>query len=101
FDVARMEVTLGRLEGVTPEEARRLARPYSFTFNTRRTAVVLTIRDDLYLYDLVADRAVRLTRSAGKKEETSFSPDDARVAFVRANDLFVVEVATRRERALT
>lgn len=101
FDVPRMEATLGRLEGVAPEEARRLARPYSFTFNTRRTAVLLTIRDDLYLYDLVADRAVRLTRSAGRKEEASFSPDDARVAFVRANDLSVVDVATRRERALT
>ena len=101
FDVSRMEATLGSLEGISAEEAKLLARPRSFVSNAKRTAVLLTIRDDLYLYDLLAHHAVRLTRSPGKKEEASLSPDETRVAFVRDNDLFVVDVAAKHERALT
>jgi dipeptidyl-peptidase-4 len=102
FDVAKVESTLGGLEGVTGDEAKRIARQRSFTFNRKRTALLLTIHDDLYLYDLLAHRATRLTRSPGqKKEEASLSPDEARAAFVRDNNLFVVDVATAREVALT
>jgi dipeptidyl-peptidase-4 len=101
FDVAKVEAVLGTLEGVSREEAKRIAHERSFTFNGKRTAILLTIGDDLYFYDLLIHRAVRLTRSPGKKEEASLSPDDARVAFVRGDNLYVVEVAARRERALT
>ena len=101
FDVARVEATLGTLEGVTPDEAKRIARQRSFTFNGKRTAILFTIRDDLYLYDLPTHRAARLTHSPGQKEEASLSPDDSRAAFVRGNNLYVVDVATKRERALT
>ena len=102
FDVAKVESTLGELEGVSRDEAKRIAHQRSFTFNRKRTALLLTIQDDLYFYDLLTHRARRLTRSPGKKkEEASLSPDEARVAFVRDNDLFVVEVGTARELALT
>ena len=101
FDVARVEATLANLEGVTPDEAKRIARQRTFTFNGKRTAILFTIRDDLYLYDLAPHRAARLTRTPGKKEEASLSPDDSRAAFVRDNNLYVVDVATKRERALT
>ncbi len=42
-----------------------------------------------------------LTRSPGTKELLTFSPDGKFVAFVRDNNLFVVDVATQTERALT
>ena len=101
FDVAKVEATLANLEGVTPDEAKRIAGQRSFTFNGKRTAILFTIRDDLYLYDLLTHRVVRLTSSRGKKEEASLSPDDSRAAFVRDNNLYVVDVARKRERALT
>jgi dipeptidyl-peptidase-4 len=101
FDVAKMETTLAGLEGVPPDEAKRLAHQRTFTFNQKRTTLLLTIKDDLYLYDLPTHRVVRLTRSRGREEEPSLSPDGAHVAFVRDNDLFVVDVARQRERALT
>jgi dipeptidyl-peptidase-4 len=101
FEVAKLESALAGLEGVTPDEAKRIARQRPVAFEARRTALLFAIRDDLYLYDLLGQRAVRLTRSPGKKEEATVSPDGTRVAFVRGNDLHVVDVATRRERALT
>jgi len=101
YDVAELESALARLEGVAPEEARRVSRLRTVTFDSKHTALVLSLRDDLYHYDLRTRRAVRLTRSPGKEEEAAFSPDGSRVAFVRDHDLYVVEVATQRERALT
>ena len=101
FDVAKVESTLAGLEGVTADEAKRIARQRSFTFNEKRTALLLTIKDDLYHYDLLTHRAVRLTRSPGAEEEASLSPDGSLAAFVREGNLYVVDVATQRERALT
>jgi dipeptidyl-peptidase-4 len=91
FDVARVERTLGTLEGVTPEDVKRAARQRTPTFDGRRTALVLTLGGDLYYYDLVRHEARRLTRAAGREEEASVSPDGRYVAFVRDNDLFVVD----------
>jgi len=101
FDADRMENALASLPGVTRAEARLIARSNDLTFNAARTAMVVTIADDLYFYDAAGARAVRLTTAPGVEEEASFSPDGKLVAFVRNNNLFVVDVATERERALT
>src|SRR5918999_2373656 len=69
FDVARVERTLGTLEGVTPEDAKRAARQKSQTFDERRTALLLEMGGDLYHYDLVGHQVRRLTRAAGREEE--------------------------------
>jgi dipeptidyl-peptidase-4 len=101
FDTARVEATLAKVEGVTAEEAKRLAHQRSYVMNEGRTALLLTIGDDLYHYDLSTHRVLRLTRTPGKEEEASLSPNGALAGFVRGNDLYVVEVATQRERRLT
>jgi dipeptidyl-peptidase-4 len=101
FDAAQMETALAAVPGVTRDDARRFARAGDLSFNSSRTGVLLTIGDDLYHYDLTARRASRLTEAAGSEEEATFSPDGRSVAFVRAHNLYVVDVASRRERALT
>src|SRR5712691_8269865 len=101
FDTARVEATLAGIEGVTAEEAKRLAHQRSYVTNEARTALLLTIGDDLYHYDLATHRTLRLTRAAGKEEEASLSPSGALAGFVRGNDLYVVDIATQRERRLT
>src|SRR5437660_400731 len=45
--------------------------------------------------------AGRLTTGAGPEEEATFSPDGRLVAFVRQNNLFVVDIETQRERSIT
>jgi dipeptidyl-peptidase-4 len=101
FDAAKMEAAVGRLPGVGAEEARRIAHSRALTFNDQHSAAVFTIGGDLYAYSFGPDRAVRLTYAPGEEEVPSFSPDGALVAFVRANNLFVVDVAMRRESQLT
>ena len=101
FDAAKMESAIAAFPGITADEAQRLARRRSYTMNRARTATVLTIAGDLYYYEFGADRAKRLTFSPGDEEEVSFSPDGATVAFVRSHNLYVVDLESGRERALT
>jgi dipeptidyl-peptidase-4 len=101
FDAAKMEVALAKLPGVTVDEARRLAHSRGLVFNHQYSAALMTIASDLYVYTFANDRALRLTYAPGEKELPSFSPDGALVAFVRDNNLFVVDVGMPRESALT
>ena len=101
FDAARMEAALSRLPGVQAGEARRLSRSRGLDFNNKYSAVLVTIDSDLYLYRFDNDQAVRLTSTAGDEELASFSPDDGSVAFVRGNDLYVVDIKGEHETRLT
>ncbi|MGH9349552.1 MAG: DPP IV N-terminal domain-containing protein [Vicinamibacterales bacterium] len=102
IDTARMEQALAALPGVTPDEASHLARGrQNFILNPARSGALLTIADDLYFYDFGAGRATRLTTSTEAEEEATFSPDGAFVAFVRRHNLYVVDLASQRERAIT
>jgi dipeptidyl-peptidase-4 len=101
FDAAKMEAALRKLPSVGEADARRLARQSSYKMNPARTAVLLNFNLDLIYYELGADAAARLTADAEEELEEDFSPDGRWVSFVRKNDLYVVETATRRERRLT
>lgn len=60
-----------------------------------------THADDLYYYYLDGSKSVRLTHSTGTKELVTVSPDGQYVAFVRGNNLYVVDIVTQTEHALT
>ena len=71
------------------------------TLNPRRPGAARQLGNDLLLLRLRARAFTRLTSTRASEEEATFSPDGRRVAFVRANNLYVVDVASQRERALT
>ncbi|MBI4475936.1 MAG: S9 family peptidase [Acidobacteria bacterium] len=106
FDQGRLEAALRKLPGVSAEEAKRLASASSSVFNTAKTAILLTIAADLYYYELGAESVERLTWSPAEEEEASFSPDGRLVAFVRDNNLYLIDLPAKagshvRERAVT
>jgi dipeptidyl-peptidase-4 len=101
FAADAMASALAALPGVDAGAARTAARARGLTLNPARSGALVTIADDLYFYDFGSSRAVRLTATAGREDEPSFSPDGRLVAFLRGNDLYAVDVATQRERALT
>ena len=100
-DPGRLERALAALPGIPRDEAAQLARAGELTFNATHTAALLTIAQDLYLYDVASGNASRLTVEQGVEEEATFSPDGKSIAFVRGNNLHIVDLATQRERALT
>ncbi len=95
FDAAKMEAALAKQPGVTIDDARRLSHARDLEFNAGDTAALVTIGDDLYAYTFGADTASRLTYTAGEERTPSFSPDGRLVAFVRDNNLFVVDLGDR------
>ncbi len=101
LDASKLADALGKLPGVSADEAKRLARLRLGSFNPQRTVATLTIGDDLYAYDFSADRLVRLSHGAGVEETPVFSPDGRLVAYIRDYDLFVSDTATGQERELT
>lgn len=70
------------------------------TFDAKKSASVLTVDGDLWLYSF-AGTATRLTKTAGEEEEATFSPDGKQVAFVRDNNLYVVDLAGREKQLTT
>ena len=101
FDPSLMEAALAALPGVSSQAATVRDWSNGLVFNASRTAALVTLNDDLYLYDFAANSAARLTATPGPEEEATFSPDGRLVAFVRDHDLYVVNVGTRMEVALT
>jgi dipeptidyl-peptidase-4 len=100
FDAGKMEAALSRI-GVSANDARRVSRSRSLNFNRSYSAALFTIDSDLFVYVFGADTAFRLTTAAGAEELPSFSPNGASVAFVRNNDLYVIDSEGRRETRLT
>lgn len=99
-DVAKR--ALAKIPGVTEEQAARLAFSDTSALSKRRDAVLVDVRDDLWHYTYGADAPVRLTNTPDAGEDNAqLSPDGKRVSFVRANDLYCVDVATRTEERLT
>ena len=101
FDQAKMAAALATVAGVSEADAKSLARRTSYTWNPSRSAILLSIGDDLYHYETGAARVTRLTSDPGEERDAAYSPDGRLVAFTRDANLYVVEVGSGRERQLT
>ena len=101
FDASRMESALARLPGLNSTRASSLARSNDLLLNPARTGALVEIDEDLYFYRFGTDDVTRLTNAPGTEEEAEFSPDGNSVAFVRGNNLHVVDTAGQKELALT
>lgn len=87
--------------GVASADAQSGSRRLPSIFNAKHDAFLLTIADDIYVYNISDERAIRLTASPGSRSEATFSPDGRSVAFIKNNNIFVAGITSRGERALT
>lgn len=101
FDAGKMEEALAKLSSMSAADAKKLAHAGSYKLNPAQTAVLLNFNRDLIHYELNGGTATRLTTDPAEESEEDFSPDGRTVSFTRGNDLYVIELATRRERRLT
>jgi dipeptidyl-peptidase-4 len=92
------------------EEARRerqrtasLRGIVQYEFSSDGKRLLIPLGGDLYLYDLDAksERVTRLTNSAAYETDAKISPAGRYVSFVRDQNLFVIDLSTRQERAIT
>ncbi len=87
--------------GVAPGATAAASRQLPSIFNAARDAFLVTVGDDLYVYNISTQAATRLTSAAGARSEATFSPDGRSVAFIRGNNIFVASTGATGERALT
>ena len=81
---------------------------YAFSSDERRILLTTEVKPiyrrsftaEYWIYDREEDRLIRLS-AGGPQQVAQFSPDATRVAFVRGNNLYVVDLATGSERQIT
>ena len=55
---------------------------------------------DYYIWDIKAEILTKLS-AGGKQRLASFSPDGSKIAFIRDNNIFIVDVASGKEDQIT
>jgi dipeptidyl-peptidase-4 len=101
FDPNELAKGLMNLPTIDQKTAESISKQTRLKMNPARTAVLIDHENDLYYCSLDGKTAVRLTSSPEQEELSSFSPDGKFVAFVCDKNLYVVDIATQTERALT
>ena len=102
----------GADRALSPEEEARRERQrtsaysgiveYSFAPDSRH--LLIPLNGDLYVYDLArkpAEAVRRLTTTEAYETDARFSPRSHFVSFVREQNLYVIDLATGEERAIT
>jgi dipeptidyl-peptidase-4 len=97
---------LSDVEAARRERARiaSLSGIVSYAFSPDSARLLVPLGGDLYIYDLRAPQATavrRLTRTDTYETDARFSPHGRYVSFVRDQNLWLVDVASGLERALT
>ncbi|MCH8270963.1 MAG: DPP IV N-terminal domain-containing protein, partial [Planctomycetes bacterium] len=96
-----MAAAIAGLATINEQDAKRLGSSLARSWNPDTPGALFVHENDLYFCAWDASGAVRLTSTPGREELHTLSPDGTFAAFVRDNDLFVVDLDTRTERALT
>ena len=100
-DAEKVAKALSTLPTIGSKQAQSLADRLVARADAKAAGTFFDHDNDLYYARLDGTQAVRLTKTPGPKELPSMSPDGKFIAFVRANNLYVVDVATQTERVLT
>ena len=100
-ELAQLETLLGDRDEFTDQQARSVAKQSRFWLNSSPYSL-MQHADDLYRYHWPSRIVSRLTRDADSTRELAeLSPSGDQVAFVRANDLWVLDCANQRSIRLT
>lgn len=75
--------------------------PQRFQWSPKGDALLVVSQGNLYWFDLKTQEGKRLTSSKEAAEDPKISPDGRTVSFVRSYNLWVVDIATGKEKQLT
>ncbi len=92
YDAEALAAAIAETLAIPAEEAAREARPASLEMAPGGEWILLNLASDVFVWETGANELARLTRGPEAEELPRFSPDGKRIAFVRGNDLHVVDM---------
>ncbi|OHB75921.1 MAG: hypothetical protein A2Z25_01605 [Planctomycetes bacterium RBG_16_55_9] len=101
FEPNDLAERLKSLPTIDEKTVESFSKRTSLEMNPGRSAVLIDYENDLYYCTLDGRTAVRLTSTPGREKYGTFAPNGEFVAFVRDKNLYVVDISTQTERALT
>ena len=72
-----------------------------YQFSQDGSALLFPLNGDIYYYHLASKTAKRLTETAGFETDVKFSPKGNFVSYIRAQNIYVLNIASGEERQLT
>lgn len=98
----------GGEENLTPEEKARRERMRlsaggfaDFHFDTTGKNILLPLSGKLFVFERATGKATELKTGTGSLVDPKWSPDGKKVAYVRGFDVYVCDLATNTETAVT
>src|SRR5690606_38745559 len=73
----------------------------SYSWSKNSDALLFPLNGDLYYYELSGKAAKKLTNTSEFETDATISPNGRYVAFIRAQNLFVLDIASGKETQLT
>lgn len=101
LDPAKLLASLAAIPSMEQSRRQAISEQSTFQWNKDKTAALITHGDDLYHLPFDGSPAVRLTRTRGEEQYAQLSPDGKFVAYIRGRNLYVADVATQTEQAIT
>lgn len=101
YDTKKFVSILTQTDGFSLDEANKIGQTPFPQFNEAGTAILINHNNDVWIYDIPGGTVKRLTNNKEEELEADFSPDGKMVSFVKGMNLFVVEVASGKEKQLT
>jgi dipeptidyl-peptidase-4 len=98
LDVAAAVASLAALSKVT-EGKEALTWPEAI--DSAGNQALYEFKGDIFLLDLRSSSFTRVTDTPDEEKDVQFSPDGRFISFIRKNDLYVYEVAAKKEIRLT
>jgi dipeptidyl-peptidase 4 len=77
------------------------ALPWPDDLDNAGHRAVYEINKDVFLLDLPSSAVTRITKTPEEEKDAQLSPDASKIAFVRKNDIYVYDIAAKKETRLT
>ncbi|HXU35399.1 MAG TPA: S9 family peptidase [Blastocatellia bacterium] len=96
-----MAAAVASLNALLPASESRQTLEWPQAFDQAGRRAVYLFGGDLFMLELGAARFARLTSTEAEERSPGFSPDGKLIAFVRSNDLYVIDLDTKAEKRVT
>ena len=99
--LASLDPDVNKVTNERERERRTRYRVAAYLWAPDSQHLLFDSQGQLWLYDLGTETAVQFTSAGDPSGDPNFSPDGARVAYVRKHNLYVRPVSGKDEKALT